>query len=87
MKEKKQPGQSLDSIESPDNQSYIDWLIELLPLPDVSSKTMKVRIRKALECSKSLSAIKNHNNLEPFISRRSMDTHTFVASWKSLPLL
>lgn len=40
----------------------------------------KAGIRKAPECSKSLSVLEIMGNLELLISRRSTQTHMFVAS-------
>lgn len=44
-------------------------------------------MRKALECSKSLSVIRNHGDFELLLSRCTIETHTFMAAWGEFALM
>lgn len=57
------------------NQAYADWVTEVLSLPNVSSNVGKAGIRKALEVSKPLFVIRNHDDLELLISLKRRNTH------------
>lgn len=54
--------------------------MKVLSILEASTNMLKVGLRKALECSKSLSIIKNHGDLELLILRWSVENPTSVAA-------
>lgn len=67
-------------VSNQSHQSYSDRVTKVVTMLDGSSNMVKVGIRKALECLKSLSVIRNHSDLGHLISSWSK-THTFVVPW------
>lgn len=46
------------------------------------AKTLaKTMVRKVLDVSTSMFIIRSHGDLELLVSRRSIETHTFITSW------
>lgn len=45
------------------HQSYADWVTKVLKKPSVAENMVKAGIKKAQDCSKYVSVIKNHNDL------------------------
>lgn len=54
------------------------WQFKKFPI-----KILKARVKKALDCSRLLSATKHHQDLEFLISRCTVESHTLIALWRA----
>lgn len=62
------------------NQSYDEWIMEVLAKPQISKMMPNVGIKEALNFSRLISINRRRNDLEFLISRWSMESYTFLAT-------